>query len=217
MNIEQARFNMVEQQIRPWNVLDPDALEVLISTRRELFVPPAYQDLAFADTEIPLGHDAVMLAPVVEARILQAVKVKKHEKVLEIGTGSGYMAALLSAHAQQVWTLEIDSVLAETARVNLGRAGIGNVSVETGDGLGGLPAHAPYDVIVISGAVPEVPPELLSQLKVRGRLLAIVGAAPVMEARLITRLDEEKFSTVVQFETSVAPLRNALGGQGFVF
>ncbi len=217
MNIEQARFNMVEQQIRPWNVLDPDALEVLISTRRELFVPPAYQDLAFADTEIPLGHDAVMLAPVVEARILQAVKVKKHEKVLEIGTGSGYMAALLSAHAQQVWTLEIDSVLAETARVNLGRAGIGNVSVETGDGLGGLPAHAPYDVIVISGAVPEVPPELLSQLKVRGRLLAIVGAAPVMEARLITRLDEEKFSTVVQFETSVAPLRNALGGQAFVF
>jgi len=216
MNFEQARFNMVEQQVRPANVLDGDTLDVLMTARREFFVPPAHRALAFADTSIPLGKGASMFPPVIEARILQAVQVRKHEKVLEVGTGSGYMAALLAAHAQQVWSIEIEPALAETARANLARAGIGNVSVEVGDGLDGLPAHAPFDVIVVSGAVPEVPEALLSQLKVRGRLLAIVGVEPVMEARLVTRVDEERFATRDLFETRVTALRN-VSRQRFVF
>ncbi|MCK9283033.1 MAG: protein-L-isoaspartate O-methyltransferase [Rhodocyclaceae bacterium] len=217
MNHEQARFNMIEQQIRPANVLDKGSLDLLLAIPRETFVPPAYCDMAFADCEIPLGRGATMLMPLIEARVLQAVQVKKHEKVLEVGTGSGYMAALLAAQAEQVWSIEIEPVLAETARVNLGRAGIGNVSVETGDGLKGLPGHSPYDVIVISGALPEVPAALLAQLKIKGRLFAIVGEAPTMAAQLVTRIDEHNYSARTLFETCTAGLRNAAGHRTFVF
>ena len=217
MNLEKARFNMVEQQIRPWEVLDPDVLELLFVVRREEFVPVALRGLAFSDCEIPLGHGATMLAPKIEAHALQAVQARKHEKVLEVGTGSGYMAALLAAHADRVWTVEISPELAEMARANLKRQGIENVVVETGNGAAGWPAHAPYDIIVVSAAVPAVPQELLAQLKVGGRLFAIVGEAPAMTARLITRTGEAAFSDVGLFETSTAPLAEMPAKPRFAF
>lgn len=217
MNFEQARFNMIEQQIRPWDVLDQNVLDLLFAVRREDFVPQALQQLAFADTEIPLGHGAVMLAPKIEAHALQALKLKKHESVLEIGAGSGYMAALLAAHAAHVTTLEIVPELADMARANLKRAHIDNVTVETANGAEGLPAKAPFDVIVISASVPDVPQALLSQLKVGGRLFAIVGHEPVMEAQLITRESETAFHTETLFETVTAPLIELAPAQKFTF
>ena len=217
MNLEKARFNMVEQQIRPWEVLDPDVLDLLFVVKREEFVPLALRSLAFSDCEIPLGHGGAMLAPKIEAHALQAVQARKHEKVLEVGTGSGYMAALLAAHADRVWTVEISPELAEMARANLKRQGIENVVVETGNGAAGWPAHAPYDIIVVSAAVPAVPQELLAQLKVGGRLFAIVGEAPAMTARLITRTGEAAFSDVGLFETSTAPLAEMPAKPRFAF
>jgi protein-L-isoaspartate(D-aspartate) O-methyltransferase len=218
MNFEQARFNMVEQQLRPGKVLDPDVLDTLFMVKREEFVPPVHRRLAFADTEIPLGGDAgaCMFAPIVEALALQALAMKKHENVLEVGTGSGYMAALLGVHADHVWTVEIDPQLAATARENLRRAGVTNVTVETGNGLEGLPAHAPYDVIVVSGAVADVPQVLLDQLKPGGRLFAITGAAPAMAAAIYTRTDKGLRRRAV-FETVAAPLRAAAPAPAFVF
>lgn len=217
MNFEQARFNMIEQQIRPWDVLDQNVLDLLFAVRREDFVPPALQQLAFADTEIPLGYGAVMLAPKIEAHILQAVQLKKHENVLEIGAGSGYMAALLAAHAAHVTTLEIVPELADMARANLKRAQIDNVTVETANGAEGLPAKAPFDVIVVSASVPELPQALLAQLKVGGRLFAIVGDEPVMEAQLVTRESESAFRTETLFETVTAPLVELAPTQKFTF
>lgn len=217
MNFEQARFNMIEQQIRPWDVLDQNVLDLLFAVRREDFAPAAVQRLAFADAEIPLGHGAVMLAPKIEAHAVQAVQVKKHESVLEIGAGSGYMAALLAAHAAHVTTLEIVPELADMARANLKRAQVDNVTVETANGAGGLPAKAPFDVIVISASVPTVPQELLAQLKVGGRLFAIVGLEPVMEAQLITREGESAYRTETLFETVTAPLTALAPAQKFTF
>ncbi len=218
MNFEQARFNMVEQQLRPARVLDPEVLDVLFVVKREEFVPPAHRRLAFADTEIPLGGGgaAHMFSPIVEARALQALAMKKHENVLEIGTGSGYMAALLGVHADRVWSLEIDPQLAATARENLRRAGVTNVTVEVGNGLAGLAAHAPYDVIMVSGAVAKVPQVLLDQLKPGGRLFAIEGAAPAMQAALHTRVGDA-FRRVAVFETVVAALTDAEPAPAFAF
>ena len=218
MNFEQARFNMIEQQLRPARVLDPDVLEVLFVVKREEFVPPAHRRLAFADTQIPLGGTAgaCMFSPIVEARALQALAMKKHENVLEVGTGSGYMAALLGAHADHVWSLEIDPELAATARENLRRAGVSNVAVDVGNGLGGLAAHAPYDAIMVSGAVAKVPQVLLDQLKPGGRLFAIEGAAPAMQAVLYTQVGNG-FSRLAIFETVVAPLTDAEPAPAFVF
>ncbi len=218
MNFEQARFNMIEQQLRPGKVLNPDVLDVLFVVKREEFVPPAHRRLAFADTQIPLGGNAgaCMFAPRVEAHALQALAMKKHENVLEVGTGSGYMAALLGAHADHVWSIEIDPRLAETARENLRRAGVTNVSVEVGNGLAGLAAHAPYDAIMVSGAVVAVPRALLDQLKPGGRLFAIEGAAPAMEAVLYTRVGAD-FRRLAVFETVVAPLFDAEPAPAFVF
>ena len=217
MNFEQARFNMVEQQVRTWSVLNQDVLDLLFTVRREDFVPLAYRNLAYADSEIPLGHGAVMLAPRIEAHILQALHLRRHERVLEIGAGSGYMAALLAAHASQVWSVEIRPELAQMARDNLQRAGIASVTVETGDGLQGLSVNAPYDAIVISGAVPKIPQILLEQLKVGGRLVAIVGQVPVMEMQRITRVGDTAWSTLNLLETSTAPLANAPRGDVFSF
>ncbi len=217
MNLEQARFNMVEQQIRTWEVLDQDVLDLLYVVKREDFVPPAYRALAFADTEISLGHGACMFEPKIEAHALQSLQLGGHEKVLEIGTGSGYMAALLAAQAQQVWSMEIVPELAEMARNNLTRHGIRNVNVETGDGLAGLPGHGPYNIIMVSGALPTVPPALLDQLAPHGRLFAIVGEAPVMTAQLITRATDKGYSTLNLFETCVEPLRNAVAPSHFIF
>ena len=201
MNIEQARFNMIEQQIRPWDVLDPGVLELLAVVKREDFVPPAYHALAFVDTEVPLPAGQCMLAPKVEARLLQELAVHKHERVLEIGAGSGYMAALLAHKAQHVITLETDAELARLATANLKRAGVMNASVVQADGAVGWPGEAPFDAIVLSGSVAEVPDALLAQLKVGGRLSAIVGFEPVMRAVLITRSGDQGLERRVLFDT----------------
>jgi protein-L-isoaspartate(D-aspartate) O-methyltransferase len=201
MNIEQARFNMIEQQIRPWDVLDPAVLELLAVVKREDFTPVAYRSMAFVDTEVPLPGGPCMLAPKVEARLLQELAVHKHERVLEIGAGSGFMAALLAHRAQYVTTLEIDAGLAVFAKANLQRAGVMNVTVSHADGSKGVPADAPFDVIVLSGSVAEVPASLLAQLKVGGRLVAIVGHEPVMCATLITRTAAQALERTVLFDT----------------
>ena len=229
MNYEQARFNMIEQQIRPWEVLDSQVLALLALVRREDFVPPACKALAFVDMEIPLppqhNPSQCMLAPKVEARLLQDLSVQKHEKVLEIGTGSGYMTALLAHRAQQVITLEIEPALVETARRNLQKAGIYNAEVRLADGAANLaeavsdngPLRGPFDVIVLSGSVAEVPPALLDLLKVGGRLSAIVGYEPMMRATLITRVNKESFRTAQAWDTVAARLLNFPEPSTFTF
>ena len=217
MDMEQARFNMIEQQIRTWEVIDPEVLDLLAAVKRECFVSAAHQPLAFADIELPIGNGQTMLQPRIEARILQEVAVRNTDIVLEVGAGSGYMAALLASKAEYVYSVEIDPVLAENARRNLQQAGVANVSVETGDASGGWPAHGPYDVIVISGSLPELPEAFLQQLKIGGRLAAFIGEAPAMQARLTTRTSDQAFNTINLFETVVAPLSTAKQRQRFVF
>lgn len=210
MDFELARFNMVEQQIRPWDVLDQDVLDLMLQVKREDFVPAAYRALAFTDMEIPLVLDGkqtgeTMFAPRVEARLLQALAVQKHEQVLEIGTGSGFMTALLAHRARHVTTREIHPGLASFGRGNLERAGLRNVNVEQRDGSQlGTGGH--YDVILLSGAVSFIPDAFLQRLSVGGRLIAIVGDAPVMEAQLITRTADSSFSAQTLFETVARPL-----------
>lgn len=211
MDIETARFNMIEQQIRPWEVLDPSVLSLLATVRREDFVPPAMRALAFVDTPVPLlpGEPGGphMLEPKVEARLLQELQVQRHEKVLEVGTGSGFMAALLAHRAMHVHTLECRPELVRMARDSLRRNGVVNVTVHevnASAGARGLPSEAPFDVILLSGSVAEVPQALLAQLKVGGRLAAIVGEAPMMRARLFQRVGEAAWSDTDLFDT-VAP------------
>jgi protein-L-isoaspartate(D-aspartate) O-methyltransferase len=192
MNIEQARFNMIEQQIRPWNVLDKDILDLLASMHRDQFAPLAYRNLAFSDIEIPLagaGGDAsqVMLAPRVEARMLQDLHVQAHERVLEIGAGSGFMAALLAARAKEVVTLDHSEAMVALARGNLDRAGVRNVDVRLADGAGDLADWGEFDAIAVSGSLQEVPQHLLDRLTIGGRLIAIVGDEPIMRARVVRR------------------------------
>jgi protein-L-isoaspartate(D-aspartate) O-methyltransferase len=206
MDMEQARFNMIEQQIRPWEVLDPEVLDILTMVRREVFVPEALKALAFADLELPIGNGQTMLSPKIEARVLQEAGVRSTDIVLEVGSGSGYMAALLASKAEYVHTVEIDPVLAETARRNLRQAGVSNVSVEIGDAALGWSGPSPYDVIVLSGSLPELPDAFLQQLKPGGRLMAFIGTAPVMQARLIIRSDDQAFNSINLFETVVPAL-----------
>jgi protein-L-isoaspartate(D-aspartate) O-methyltransferase len=217
MDTELARFNMIEQQIRPWQVLDPAVLTLLSTVRREDFVPVAHRALAFMDTQIPLvASDTAgpsMLEPKVEARLLQALQVQRHEQVLEVGTGSGFMAALLAHRALGVTTLECRPELARLARANLQRNGLVNVNVvdvSAAEGAAGRAQDGPFDVILLSGSVPEVPRALLEQLKKGGRLAAIVGEEPVMHARLFTRTGDATWSQTELFDT-VAPRL-----QGFV-
>ncbi len=204
MNTEQARFNMIEQQIRPWDVLDAGVLSLLAVVKREDFTPPQHRAMAFFDTEVPLPNGQCMLAPRVEARLLQELDVRRHERVLEIGAGSGYMAALLAHKARQVVTLEIDPELAKMASNNLRRAAIPNVSVVEADGSKALPSAGPFDVIVLSGSVGIVPPALLAELKIGGRMAVIVGQQPVMRAEIISRAGEQDYRATAVFET-VAP------------
>ena len=204
MNVEQARFNMIEQQIRPWNVLDPAVLSLLSVVKREDFLPAAQRSLAFMDVEIPLPGGQVMLAPRLEARLLQDLALHRHEKVLEIGTGSGFMAALLAHRAQQVVSWEIRPELVAMAKENLRQSMVMNVELRQGDAAAGDASRGPWDAILLSGSVHEVPQALLGQLKVGGRLVAIVGDEPMMRALRVVRLSEQEFRTDVLFDT-VAP------------
>ncbi|MBU1215161.1 MAG: protein-L-isoaspartate O-methyltransferase [Gammaproteobacteria bacterium] len=216
MNLEQARFNMIEQQIRPWDVLDPRVLELLKAVRREQFVPAESKGLAFADTEIPLGHGASMWQPKVEARAVQALSLQPTDNVLEIGTGSGYVTALLARLAAQVTSVEIEPELSTSASRHLATHNIDNVTLQVGDAAHSW-GEAEYDAIVLTASVPMVPEAYKQQLKVGGRLFAIVGDAPAMHAQLITRTGADTFDTKVLFETVVAPLRNVQQPERFVF
>jgi protein-L-isoaspartate(D-aspartate) O-methyltransferase len=217
MNVEQARFNMVEQQIRPWEVLDQRVLDLLFEVRREEFVPEQHRALAFADMEIPLGHGEVMLAPKLEARMLQELHVMPGDRILEIGTGSGYMTALLARLGNHVFSVEIVPELKAFAERNLARENILNVTLELGDGARGWSRHAPYDVVILTGSTPLLPEALLASLNPGGRLLAVVGDPPVMTAQLVTCVGEGTYNSVGVFETCIAPLKNALQPERFVF
>ncbi|MCF8156577.1 MAG: protein-L-isoaspartate O-methyltransferase [Rhodoferax sp.] len=216
MNIELARFNMIEQQIRPWNLQDDSVLELLAAVKREDFVPEGQKGLAFADLEIPLRSSSeeslalgqCMLEPRLEARLLQDLAVLPTETVLEIGTGSGYMAALLGKKALRVLSLEIVPELVTMARENLAKAGIRNVEVRQGDGAQMTSADGGFDVIALSGSVAEVPSALLKLLKVGGRLGAIIGDEPVMRATVVTKVSETEFRTVQDWDTVAPRLRN---------
>lgn len=207
---ERARFNMIEQQIRPWDVNDENVLQAIAAVRRELFVPEPYRNLAFCDLEVPLvvhGEDThqVMLAPKLEARLAQALALKPADCVLEIGAGSGHQAALLAAMSRQVTSVEIDPRLAGFAQQNLKLANVDNVTVETGDGSEGW-GTTEYDAILVSGSLPCVPDGLKYQLRVGGRLVAVVGQAPVMTAIRITRMTAASFEMESLFETVIKPL-----------
>lgn len=206
---EQARFNMIEQQIRPWEVLDERVLDLMAEVPREDFVPEAYRSLAYTDTAIPLGNGQVMMPPKLAARILQALDIQPTETVLEVGTGSGYFTALLARLARHVFSVDINPDMTRQAQERLAAHGIHNVTLETGDGARGWERHAPYDVIVLTGSVPLLPDSFREQLRVGGRLLAIVGDSPVMEVKLITRRGESDWSGETLFETDLPPLINA--------
>lgn len=217
MNIEQARHNMIEQQIRPWDVLDQRVLEQIQSTPREDFVPSAYRNAAFTDMMLPIGHDQYMLEPKLEARIIQALAVQPHYKVLEVGTGSGYMTALLAGMAREVVSVEIVPELHEEAKKRLARHGIDNVLLELGDASNGWDAQQPYDAIAVTGSLPGIPKGLRENLQNGGRLFAIIGEEPAMEAVLITRINANEWREEILFETVVPPLMSAQKVQHFSF
>jgi protein-L-isoaspartate(D-aspartate) O-methyltransferase len=209
MDVETARFNMVEQQIRPWDVLDANVLDVCTRVPRELFVPEAYRNLAFSDTSIPIGHAQHMMAPKVEARLLQALDVRSADRVLEIGTGSGYLCALLAALGAHVTSIELFEDLSARAKDNLKRSGVGNVKLHVGDGLEGWRTAEPYDVIAVTGSTPSRRPAIEQQLALGGRMFLVIGVAPVMEATLITRLTKDTWATESLFETELEALVGA--------
>jgi len=217
MDIEHARFNMVEQQIRTWEVLDPAVLDLLMRVHRENFVPEQHRALAFVDMEIPLGHGETMLSPKLEARMLQELAVQKNDSILEIGTGSGYMTALLASMGRHVYSVDIVPEFTRNAAARLATHGIRNITLETGDAARGRDQHGPYDVIVLTGSVPVLPESFQRSLNPGGRLLAVVGEPPAMQARLISCVHAGAYSPVVLFETSIAPLKNAQQPQRFVF
>jgi protein-L-isoaspartate(D-aspartate) O-methyltransferase len=217
-SMERARFNMIEQQVRPWEVLDDRVLSVMREIPREAFVPDAYKGLAYADVEIPLSDSATMLAPKLVGRMLQALDVHDHENVLEIGTGSGYVTACLAHLADHVFSMEIDPDLAEAARARLKAMSLSQTEVRTGDALEGPIGGGPFDVIAVTGSVPTQEPvaTLKNLLGDGGRLFVVVGAAPIMEATLVTRVGKN-FREQGLFETSVPMLRNAPAPERFAF
>ena len=210
--MEQARTNMVEQQIRTWEVLDQEVLDLLYVVPREDFVPAQYRALAFSDLEIPLeeGKGAPrMWQPKLEARVLQELMIKRSDRVLEVGTGSGYLTALMAHRAAHVYSVEIRPALAAFGRSNLERHGSDNVTLEIGDAARAWPRHAPYDVIVLTGSTPVLPRSLVDELAPGGRLFAVVGEAPAMSARLVVSTGPGASRSVDLFETVIAPLVNA--------
>lgn len=209
MNLDQARYNMIEQQIRPWEVLDQRVLDLLSTVPREDFVPEAYRNLAFADMNIPLGEGQVMMSPKVEARILQALNVQDDETVLEVGTGSGYFTALLATLAKQVYSVDIDPDMTRQAGEKLAAHGLTNITLETADAARGWDNHAPYDIIVVTGSLPLLPDTFKQALKVDGRLLAVVGDSPAMGVLLITRVGDTEWAQETLFETDLPALINA--------
>ena len=217
MNVDQARLNMIEYQIRPWEVLDQQVLDLLYAVKREDFAPPAYRLLAFSDLEIPIGQGECMWQPKLEARVLQELAVKPTDQVLEVGTGSGYFTALLARLAQHVYSVEIRPELKASGEANLRRAGVTNVTVELGDAARGWTKHAPYDIVVLTGSTPELPQQLLQQMKPGARLFAVVGNPPAMAARMVTCTGEGVYNSIDLLETQIAPLANALEGERFSF
>lgn len=216
-DLERTRFFMVEQQIRTWEVLDPVVLDLLMHLHREDFVPATHRALAFADMEIPLGHGEVMLAPKMEARMVQDLALKSTDSILEVGTGSGYMTALLASLGRHVYSVDIVPEFTRAAGSKLAAAGISNVSLETGDAARGWDRHGPYDAIVLTGSVPLLPDSFAQNLSPGGRLIAVVGEAPVMKMQLLTRGHGGASHSVTLLETCVPPLKNALQPQRFVF
>ena len=223
MNIEQVRFNMVEQQIRTWDVLDTDVLDLLHALKRENFVPPSQREFALMDIELPLSvvaPDAVnerMWSPKMEARVAQDVDLHGFEHVLEIGSGSGYLTALLASRSARVTSVEINPALAKFAVANLAKAGITNATVVAGDAARGWTPVAPYDVIVFTGSMEVLPDEVLAQLKPGGKIFVILGKSPAMRAQLITVTANGGRNERTLFETVVAPLTHAALAPGFVF
>ncbi len=213
----QARFNMIEQQVRPAEVLDQAVLDLLNQLPRENFVPPHYADIAYADTCIPLNGEECMLPPIMEGRLLQALALQAGDKVLEVGTGSGYFTALCAKQAKEVISVEINAELSRVAGERLAAQGISNVSLKVGNAAGGWEADAPYDAIAITGSLPFLPDSFKHSLKVGGRLVAVVGDAPVMQCLLVTRLGESDFMQEVLLETEVPILKEAAQPQRFVF
>jgi len=217
MDMEQARINMLKQQIRTWGVTDEELLARLASTSREDFVPDAYRECAFADSAIPLGHGQMMLTPSVEARLLQALQLTSEDKVLEIGTGSGYLTALLAKSASHVYSMDIEATFTEEAQRKLVNHQITNVTLQTGDASAGWEQHAPFDAIVVTASLPYLPKALAQQLTVGGRLFAILGQAPTMEATLLTRQAQDTWQQQTLFETVTPPLANAPQLEKFTF
>ena len=216
ISIEIARHNMVEQQVRPWDVLDDNVLNLLADVPREEYVPAGFQNIAFADLSIPLEFDEMMMPPRLEARMLQALAVKPTDTALEIGTGSGFVTTLLAKSARHVYSVDIQETFISRVAAKLDKEGIINVTLERGDAAQGWPQQGPYDVIAVCGSLPSLPETLQNSLTVGGRMFVVVGDSPVMEAQLITRLSETEFRTEVLFETELAPLRNCLQPDRFV-
>ena len=217
LNIEQARFNMIEQQIRPWEVLDQRILDVMMNTPRETLVPDGYESLAFADVDIPLPHGETMLTPKVVARMLQALDPQPGDKALEVGTGTGYVTALLARICSHVYSVEIHPDLLEIAQQNLANLNFDNITFEQGDASQGWDRHQLYDAIIITGSLPVLPESFQHSLNRGGALVAIVGTAPIMEVILIKRISDHEWSREVLFETEAKPLQNAQHVQEFVF
>ena len=216
LDIEQARFNMIEQQVRPWDVLDQRVLDVMSNTPREDFVPEKYQSLAFADINVPLGHGQVMMAPKLEGRLLQALAIKPGDSALEVGTGSGYLTACLARLGNHVTSIEIFPEFSETAAAALSEHGIRNVTLQQGDAANGIDSGTRYDVIAVTASVPVNREQFHANLAIGGRLFLILGTPPVMEAVLVTRVDEGGWTRESLFETALPPLINSEEPQRFV-
>lgn len=214
--IEQARFNMIEQQVRTWDVLDQQVLDTMNTVPREAFVPERYASLAFADTNIPLGHEQVMMAPKVEGRLLQALAIEPMHTILEVGTGSGYLTACLARLGRHVTSIDIMPDFIEGTGNRLAGQDIVNVTLQAGDALQDI-GDTRYDIIAVSGSLPVLRQQFHDNLEVGGRLFVISGKLPIMEAGLITRIDEAHWSRECLFETCIPPLINATTAETFVF